>query len=153
MAGFRQQPAQEHGDAGQVTFAWPVRVYYEDTDAGGVVYYANYLRFMERGRTEWLRSLGFEQDLMRLELGLVFVVSETHLKYHRPARFNDLLQVQSRIVTCRPSRLVFGQRVVRDDGEHELLCDGQITVACVEVTTMRPRAVPKSIIVELTGEC
>ena len=74
-------------------FVWPVRVYYEDTDTGGVVYYANYLRFMERARTEWLRSLGFEQDALAREAGVIFAVRSAALEYLRPARFNDLLQV------------------------------------------------------------
>ena len=74
-------------------FVWPVRVYYEDTDAGGVVFYANYLKFMERARTEWLRAAGVEQDALLAETGLLFVVVEVNVRYHKPARFNDLLDV------------------------------------------------------------
>jgi hypothetical protein len=78
-----------HDQSAPVYFDWPVRVYYEDTDAAGVVFYANYLRFMERGRTEWLRALGFEQDQLRAEQGVVFAVTAVDLKYLTPARFNE----------------------------------------------------------------
>ena len=78
-------------------FVWPVRVYYEDTDSGGVVYYANYLKFMERARTEWLRARGFEQDVLLGEHRLMFAVRSLSVDYHRPARFNDLLAVLSRL--------------------------------------------------------
>ena len=79
------------------TFRWPVRVYWEDTDAGGIVFYANYLKFFERARTEWLRSLGLEQQRLREQTGGLFVVTETALRYHRPARLDDLLQVSARV--------------------------------------------------------
>ena len=81
-------------------FHWPVRVYWEDTDAGGIVFYANYLKFFERARTEWLRSLGLEQQRLREQTGGVFVVSETALRYQRPARLDDLLQISARVTDC-----------------------------------------------------
>ena len=96
-------------------FSWPVRVYYEDTDAGGVVYYANYLSFMERARTEWLRASGFEQPQMAAEYGVLFVVRAASIEYLRPSRFNDSLQVTVEVVNVGGSRIRFLQRVLRDD--------------------------------------
>jgi tol-pal system-associated acyl-CoA thioesterase len=109
-------------------FFWPVRVYYEDTDCGGVVYYANYLRFMERARTEWLRALGFEQDLLATEHGVIFAVRSVALDFVRPARFNDLLRVGAHVVERRAASLTFAQEVTtmkpgeemeRHSGMHE----------------------------------
>jgi acyl-CoA thioester hydrolase len=92
-------------------FFWPVRVYYEDTDCGGVVYYANYLRFMERARTEWLRALGFEQDVLATQHGVIFAVRSVALDFNRPARFNDLLRVSAGVVERRAASLTFAQEV------------------------------------------
>jgi acyl-CoA thioester hydrolase len=134
------------------TFRWPVRVYYEDTDAGGVVYYANYLKFMERARTEWLRDRGFEQDALREREGVLFVVHAVAVRYRQPARFNDLLMVESRIDRMGRVRIVFGQRVCRDTPEAELVCDGRIEVACVTADSFRPTAIPERIRAEFSGE-
>ena len=102
-------------------FFWPVRVYYEDTDCGGVVYYANYLRFMERARTEWLRALGFEQDVLATQHGVIFAVRSVALDFIRPARFNDLLRVGAGVVERRAASLTFAQEVAAmkpgDDAE------------------------------------
>ncbi|WP_019021237.1 MULTISPECIES: tol-pal system-associated acyl-CoA thioesterase [unclassified Thioalkalivibrio] len=123
-------------------FHWPVRVYYEDTDAGGVVYHANYLKFMERARTEWLRELGFEQDRLRADCGVVFAVRRASLDMRRPARFNEALEV-----TCEPRRLrrasVEFVQVVRRDGEP--LVTGEIMIACVDPERAVPAAVPESV--------
>jgi len=125
-------------------FEWPVRVYYEDTDVGGVVYYANYLRFMERARTEWLRSLGFEQDQLIRDEGVLFAVASAQINYRAPARFNDLLHVTARISDQRRSRIVFEQSVYRvEDGQH--LTDGTIKVACLDAERFRPRPLPESM--------
>ncbi|MCP1726398.1 acyl-CoA thioester hydrolase [Natronospira proteinivora] len=125
-------------------FEWPVRVYYEDTDVGGVVYYANYLRFMERARTEWLRSLGFEQDRLIRDEGVLFAVTSAQINYRAPARFNDLLHVTARISEQRRSRIVFEQAVYRvEDGQH--LTDGVIKVACLDAERFRPRPLPESM--------
>jgi conserved hypothetical protein TIGR00051 len=97
----------------QSSFDWPVRVYYEDTDAARVVFYANYLRFMERGRTEWLRALGFEQDRLRVEQGVIFAVTAVELKYLTPARFNDLLTVRSSLSHKGGASLAFEQDILR----------------------------------------
>lgn len=134
------------------TFRWPIRVYYEDTDAGGVVYYANYLKFMERARTEWLRDRGFEQDTLREELGVLFIVHAVEVRYRRPARFNDQLTVESTIDELGRARIVFRQRVCRDTPEAQPLCDGRIQVACVKAGSFRPTAIPESIRAEFSGE-
>lgn len=121
-------------------FLWPVRVYYEDTDSGGVVYYANYLKFMERGRTEWLRSLGFEQDALREREGILFAVRRVALDFRQPARFNDLLTVRSCIRQRRRASLLFYQEIIREV-DHQLLCDGEIQVACIDAESFRPRSI------------
>jgi len=119
-------------------FIWPVRVYYEDTDSGGVVYYANYLKFMERARTEWLRSLGYEQNRL-IDEGLIFAVRRAEVDYLKPARFNDMLQIKSRIFDCRRASIEFAQSVCR---EEEVLCHGRIRIASLDVETFKPRALP-----------
>jgi acyl-CoA thioester hydrolase len=130
-------------------FIWPVRVYYEDTDSGGVVYYANYLKFMERARTEWLRSLGFEQDRLLQEYGIIFAVRQVEVGYHRPARFNELLQVAARIAVRGRASLTFHQEVRRAE-DKTLLCSGQIKIACVDLASMRPAPIPQNILEEIT---
>ncbi|SFX49351.1 tol-pal system-associated acyl-CoA thioesterase [Marinospirillum alkaliphilum] len=124
-------------------FTLPVRVYYEDTDAGGIVYYVNYLKFMERGRTEWLRSLGFDQSL----LPVLFVVRGTEVRYEAPARLDDLLQVQVALKERRGARLMFAQQVVREDGL--LLCQAQVEVACVDRDSLRPCRLPDTLVQRL----
>jgi acyl-CoA thioester hydrolase len=127
-------------------FAWPVRVYYEDTDAGGVVYYANYLRFTERARTEWLRDLGFEQtDLARVH-GVVFVVRSLAIEYFKPARFNDALQVTVELIKVGAGQIDLNQRVMRDDEE---LATAQVKIVCVRLATMRPVRLPQEIMTRM----
>lgn len=123
-------------------FRWPVRVYYEDTDAGGVVFYANYLRFLERARTEWLRSIGIEQDQLRTELGIIFVVVSCNVRYRKPARFNEQLDVTVQIGERRRSSLTFEQQVLRNG---ELLCDAEVRAAAVDHQTFKPRPLPAVI--------
>ena len=127
-------------------FRWSVRVYYEDTDSGGVVYYANYLKFMERARTEWLRSLGYEQDRLVREQGLLFAVTDVELRYLSPSRFNDALSVTARIVERRRARLRFEQTVYRED---QALCAGRIQIACLDAQSFRPRPIPDSLFEEI----
>jgi len=129
-------------------FRWPVRVYYEDTDSGGVVYYANYLRFMERARTEWLRDLGFEQDALRAELGILFAVRSASLEFLSPARFNDRLEVSVRVIERRRASLAFDQAVYRV-GESEPLCTARVKLACLDAEGFRPRAIPPAILGEI----
>jgi acyl-CoA thioester hydrolase len=123
-------------------FQWPMRVYYEDTDAGGVVYYANYLKFMERARTEWLRALGFSQQQLVEAHGFVFAVVEIDVKYKKPARLDDEL-----LVSCVPepegrASLWFRQRVTRAGAGNELMAEGRVRVVCVDAKDFRPRALP-----------
>lgn len=126
----------------EVTFDWPLRVYYEDTDCAGVVYYANYLKFMERARTEWLRKLGWSQEEMRQSLHLLFVVSEAHVRYRRPAHLDDSLTVRSKISSCKKASLVFSQEILR--GEEVLAC-GEIRCGCLNSDTLRPEAMPENV--------
>ena len=126
-------------------FIWPIRVYYEDTDSGGVVYYANYLKFMERARTEWLRSLGFEQDNLRDQEGALFAVSRVSLDLRRPARFNDALRVSVRVKQRRRASLTLEQEI-KGESDDGLLCCGEVKVVCVDAERFRPRAIPKSIL-------
>jgi acyl-CoA thioester hydrolase len=130
------------------SFVWPVRVYYEDTDAGGVVYYANYLKFMERARTEWLRSLGFEQDQLLRQDGIIFAVRQIEVGYHQPARFNDALEVNASLLVKGRASYTFYQEVVRTS-DSEVLCKGKIKIACVDIKTMRPTPIPEKIVMEL----
>lgn len=116
-----------------------MRVYYEDTDAGGVVYYANYLSFMERARTEWLRASGFEQPEMAAERGVLFVVRAVNIEYLKPSRFNDNLRVTVEVVNVGGSRIRFLQRVLR--GNEEIVRAG-VDVVCVSAGTFRPVRVP-----------
>lgn len=132
----------------ETVFTFPVRVYYEDTDAGGIVYYANYLKFFERARTEWLRALGIEQDLL-LSQNVAFVVTQVLMDNKRPARFNDLLTVASQISTLKRASMVFIQEIHNVAGE--IVCTAKITVACVAVNEMKARAIPAQITEVLSG--
>ncbi|QIK37559.1 tol-pal system-associated acyl-CoA thioesterase [Caldichromatium japonicum] len=129
-------------------FDWPVRVYYEDTDAAGVVFYANYLRFMERGRTEWLRALGFEQDVLREQEGVLFAVTAVELRYLTPARFNGLLTVRSRVIQKGGASLGFEQQIIRCT-DQSLCCTGQVKVACLDAVSLRPRRLPARLLAAL----
>jgi acyl-CoA thioester hydrolase len=123
-------------------FTWPLRIYYEDTDAGGVVYHANYLRFMERARSEWLRSLGFEQDRLRQQDGVIFTVTQITIDFRRPARFNDSIIVTTQVTNFRGASLVFAQHIAR--GEDRLV-DATVRVAALNAATLRPRPLPSEL--------
>lgn len=125
-------------------FHWPLRVYYEDTDCGGVVYYANYLKFMERARTEWLRAYGFEQDILREEHGVIFAVRSVAIDYLRPARFNDALRVSVRPQEVGRASVTVAQEVTRADGT-DLLARADVRLACLEAKSFRPRPIPTSM--------
>lgn len=129
-------------------FFWPVRVYYEDTDAGGVVYYANYLRFLERARTEWLRHLGYEQDELAQREGVVFLVRRVELEYRRPARFNDELEVTVELIAKRAASLDFRQ-AVRRPSDGQVCCLGRVEIACVGAATLRPSRIPARLLAEI----
>lgn len=128
-------------------FSWPVRVYYEDTDAAGIVYYANYLKFMERARTEWLRSFGLELPELQKEDGVVFTVARLNLEYKKPALFNDTLRVSVEIERLAKVYMDLVQRITRA-GE-ELVCSGAVRVACVDSGTLEPRGMPERLMTEL----
>ncbi|CAA9889331.1 acyl-CoA thioesterase [Candidatus Methylobacter favarea] len=130
-------------------FIWPIRVYYEDTDAGGVVFYANYLKFFERARTEMLRSLGFEQDELAAAEGIIFVVRSVQVDYLNPARFNDLLQASAEVTVAKKVSLVFEQLITRGD---DVLCKSVNRIACLDAQTMRPKAIPENLLELLTNE-
>jgi acyl-CoA thioester hydrolase len=123
-------------------FEHPVRVYWEDTDAGGVVFFANYLKFFERARTEWLRSLGFSQESMRVDEEAAFVVSETRVRYLRPARLDDLLTITVRLAAVARASITIEQQVWRGD---ELLTEGSIRIACVDTARFVLRRIPDGI--------
>jgi acyl-CoA thioester hydrolase len=123
-------------------FTWPIRVYYEDTDLGGIVYYANYLRFMERARTEWLRALGFDQTDLWRNRQMLFIITSAEVRYRRPARFDDMLCVTAELEAHRHTTVTFRQHVYRDAKRDELLVEGRVQAACVAADTFRPRAIP-----------
>jgi acyl-CoA thioester hydrolase len=132
-----------HASAAAPAFSWPIRVYYEDTDAGGIVYYANYLKFFERCRTEWLRALGIEQARLVTEHRLQFVVTSLACDYRRPARLDDALTVEARLERSGGASLLFAQRIERHG---ELLASGRVKVACVDAQTLTPAALPRFLL-------
>jgi acyl-CoA thioester hydrolase len=130
-------------------FTWQVRVYWEDTDAGGIVYYANYLRFLERARSEWLRARGVSQRDLARDPGIIFSVVAIEAQYRRPARLEDLL-----VVGCEPRRdgaasIIFDQKVWRTATDGELLLTANVRVACLDAGSLKPRRVPEVILREL----
>lgn len=127
-------------------FIHPVRVYWEDTDAGGVVYHARYIAFLERARSEWLRALGKEQERLRAEHDLVFAVRSMRVDFRAPARLDDVLEVSAGLRDCRRASLVFAQAIHRDG---ELLLDAEVRVAALSAATFRPRAIPDALHAEL----
>ena len=147
-------------------FEWPVRVYWEDTDAGGIVFYANYLKFFERARTEWLRHLGIEQQRLRDTVGGMFVVTDTQVRYQRPARLDDLLLVTARVLEAGRASLTIAQSahlqgatptssiasaVASDRSQSTVLCEGTIRIGWVDATSLRPQRIPTTILEALRG--
>ena len=130
-------------------FRWPVRVYYEDTDAAGIVYHASYLKFMERARTEWLRSRGLEATRLAREERVVLVVSRIDVRYRRPARLDDALAVEAGIGRVGRASFHMEQRVLRDD---EVLCTAELRVGCLDRADLRPCPLPPILIPELRRE-
>jgi acyl-CoA thioester hydrolase len=124
-------------------FTWPVRVYWEDTDAGGVVYHASYVRYLERARTEWLRELGLAQAQMAEQEGVLFSVIELDIKYLRPARLDDLLQVVCSAKVTGGASVQFEQRIVR--GENEIIAQGSVRVACLDAKLWKPQRLPAAL--------
>ena len=123
-------------------YNWTVRVYYEDTDSGGVVYHSNYLNFMERARTEWLRQLGFEQTYLKDILNVIFVVHKMQIAFKKPAKFNDLLNVSSEISKIGRGSFEFLQKI---SVNQQTLIEAQVKIACVDALSFKPTAIPEKI--------
>jgi acyl-CoA thioester hydrolase len=136
----RSSPITHHSSP--ITFKWPVRVYYEDTDLGGVVYYANYLKFLERARTEWLRALGVEQTALAAKHQVIFVVRSIALEYLRPAAFNDELVVTVELEQAGAAQVRVLQRITRGTEE---LATARVRIACVNTATFRPVRIPRPL--------
>ena len=128
--------------SGNKPFAWPIRVYYEDTDAQGLVYYANYFKFMERARTEWIRSLGIEQDVMLNDERRCFVVVESQASFITPAKFNDELVATARMSAYTKATFMIEQNIYRNSLDGELLCKGTTKAAFINADTLRPLRLP-----------
>jgi acyl-CoA thioester hydrolase len=128
-----------------MSFAFPIRVYWEDTDAGGIVFYANYLKYFERARTEWLRSLGIGQEHLRRTTGGIFVVGETNVRYLQPARLDDELLVTARIESAGRASIALAQEALRA-GDRTLLCAGTIRIGWVEAATLKPARMPANLL-------
>jgi len=127
-------------------FSWPTRIYWEDTDAGGVVYHARYVAFMERARTEWMRALGFGQERTRTDHGLVFAVRAMTMDFLKPARLDDALAVTATLVQCKRASMVFDQRVCRGD---ETLLTAQVRIAALDASTFKPRGMDDVLLAAL----
>ena len=136
-----------NNETGKKEFTLQVRVYYEDTDAGGVVYHSNYLNFMERARTEWLRHIGFEQHTLIEKDEILFAVRKVNIDFHKPALFNELLNIKTRIMHTRRASLVFEQIIFNQS--KETICKAEIKIACLNSSTMKPEPIPETIISEL----
>ena len=133
-------------------FAWPARVYYEDTDAGGVVYHANYLHFLERGRTEWLRHLSFEQDQLLTEFKVLFVVKSMQIEYKRPARFNEELEILINRVDLRRASMELEQSIIRNNPtKNELIVSAHVNVVCVDSLKFSPCPIPSPVVREINA--
>lgn len=128
-------------------FTFPIRVYYEDTDAGGVVYHAKYLNFFERCRTEWLRQLGYEQDELKVEHNVLFVVSSLNIDYLQPALFNQQLMVTAEVTDLGASRLIMKQQILRTSaaGSTEIIAQGSVTLASIDSEQLKPKRIPLMI--------
>lgn len=127
-------------------FTWPARVYWEDTDGGGIVYHANYLRFLERARTEWLRALGFSQGALAGEAGVLFTVVSLSVDYRRPARLDDALEVSCEPLRSGRASLRFRQLIRRAE---ETLLEAEVRVACLDARSLRPRGLPEFLLAAL----
>ena len=133
-----------------IEFSWPVRVYYEDTDAGGVVYYANYLKYLERARTEFLRKFGIEQDELERKENIIFAVHSMTIDYLKPAFFNELLNVSAAIAGLRKASVSFQQTVCNQ--QNDTLCKAQVKIACINSKTLKPVSIPEFITKEFGND-
>ena len=136
----------------ETVFIWPVRVYFEDTDTGGIVFYANYLKFFERARTEWLRHQGIGQQVLAQTEELMFVVKNTSIDYHAAARLDDHLEISVRIQKLGRASVQFTQEAWRiNDHDSARLCTGRIRVGCVNMTSLRPAEIPAEVFRKISG--
>ncbi|MAS83059.1 MAG: tol-pal system-associated acyl-CoA thioesterase [Legionellales bacterium] len=131
-------------------FIWKIRVYYEDTDAGGVVFYANYLRFMERARTEWLRDIGFDHKNLIEKYKLIFAVKNLKINYMKPGYLDDLLTITSKLLNNRGASLVFQQEIINE--KDELLTQAEVKIACLNSNTLKASPMPEKLLMELTND-
>ena len=134
----------------QKEFIWQIRVYYEDTDAGEVIFYANYLKFMERARTEWLRKIGFDHKILKEKYGLLFAVKNLTIDYIKPGHLDDLLTVTSELLDSRKASLTFGQNIKNENSE--LLSEAKVKIACINSKTLKASPMPDKLILELTND-
>ncbi len=131
-------------------FIWKIRVYYEDTDAGGVVFYANYLRFMERARTEWLRDIGFDHKNLIEKYKLIFAVKNLKINYMKPGYLDDLLTITSKLLNNRGASLVFQQEIINE--KDELLTQAEVKIACLNSNTLKASPMPEKLLMELKND-
>jgi acyl-CoA thioester hydrolase len=136
-------------NSGAAVFTWPIRVYFEDTDSGGIVYYANYLRFFERARTEWLRARGFEQAALAAEYKVAFVVRSLSIEFLQPARFDDVLEMTVEPLEIGASQVMLAQRALRRGEE---LVTARVRIACVNTASFRPARIPKAVIARIGSQ-
>jgi acyl-CoA thioester hydrolase len=136
-----------HSTPGERPFSWPIRVYWEDTDAGGVVYHAGYLRFLERARSEWLRARGIDQQQLREATGIGFVVRDMQIGFMAPARLDDELLATVAVERLRPASMAFAQSIERRDGT--VLVRATVRAACVDIAAMRPRPLPDDLMARI----
>jgi len=134
-----------------MTFQWPVRIYWEDTDAGGVVFYANYLKFFERARTEWLRACGLNQQVLRDTTGGMFVASSAQLRWLQPARLDDALRITAHLTHVGRATLTLTQQALLDQPIAPVLCEGSIRLAWVDAASVRPARIPDTVLAALTA--
>ena len=134
----------------QKEFIWQIRVYYEDTDAGEVIFYANYLKFMERARTEWLRKIGFDHKILKEKYELLFAMKNLTIDYIKPGHLDDLLTVTSELLDSRKASLTFGQNIKNENSE--LLSEAKVKIACINSKTLKASPMPDKLILELTND-
>ena len=133
-------------------FLWPLRVYYEDTDAGGVVYYANYLKFLERARTEFLRALGYEQDELIRDFNLIFAVRSITVDYHKPARFNDRLVASAELEAIGKVSMVFKQTIYLETQPEVLLVNATVKIASLDAQRFSIKPIPNELLMQIRGD-
>ena len=134
----------------QKEFIWQIRVYYEDTDAGKVIFYANYLKFMERARTEWLIKIVFDQNVLKEKYKLLFAVKNLTIDYIKPGYLDDLLTITSKLLETRNASLVFQQNIKNEN--NELLSQAEVKLACINAKTFKASSMPEELIMELTND-